>query len=58
MADAVSISYRGAPGATRKFIAQAILAEASLPFLGVAEPTTAWGLMLSGNAADFYREAP
>ncbi|HWV54700.1 ABC transporter permease [Pseudorhodoplanes sp.] len=42
------------------FIAQAILAEASLSFLGlgVAEPTPAWGLMLSGNAADFYREAP
>jgi peptide/nickel transport system permease protein len=42
------------------FIAQAILAEASLSFLGlgVAEPTAAWGLMLSGNAADFYREAP
>ena len=42
------------------FIAQAILAEASLSFLGlgVTEPTPAWGLMLSGNAADFYREAP
>jgi peptide/nickel transport system permease protein len=42
------------------FIAQAILAEASLSFLGlgVTEPTAAWGLMLSGNAADFYREAP
>jgi len=42
------------------FIAQAILAEASLSFLGlgVAEPTAAWGLMLSGNAADFYPEAP
>lgn len=42
------------------FIAQAILLEASLSFLGlgVAEPTAAWGLMLSGNAADFYREAP
>ena len=42
------------------FIAQAILGEASLSFLGlgVAEPTAAWGLMLSGNAADFYREAP
>ncbi len=26
--------------------------------LGVTEPTLAWGLMLSGNAADFYREAP
>jgi peptide/nickel transport system permease protein len=42
------------------FIAQAILAEASLSFLGlgVVEPKAAWGLMLSGNAADFYREAP
>ena len=42
------------------FIAQAILAEASLSFLGlgVQEPTAAWGLMLSGNASDFYREAP
>ena len=42
------------------FIAQAILAEASLSFLGlgVTEPTAAWGLMLAGNAADFYREAP
>jgi peptide/nickel transport system permease protein len=42
------------------FIAQAILAEASLSFLGlgVTEPTAAWGLMLSGNASDFYREAP
>ena len=41
------------------FIAQAILAEASLSFLGlgVTEPTAAWGLMLSGNAADFYRQA-
>ena len=42
------------------FIAQAILAEASPSFLGlgVTEPTAAWGLMLSGNAADFYRQAP
>jgi peptide/nickel transport system permease protein len=42
------------------FIAQAILAEASLSFLGlgVQEPTPAWGIMLSGNASDFYREAP
>jgi peptide/nickel transport system permease protein len=42
------------------FIAQAILAEASLSFLGlgVTEPTPAWGLMLSGNASDFFREAP
>jgi peptide/nickel transport system permease protein len=42
------------------YIAQAILLEASLSFLGlgVAEPTPSWGLMLSGNASDFYREAP
>jgi len=42
------------------YIAQAILLEASLSFLGlgVAEPTPAWGLMLSGNASDFFREAP
>jgi peptide/nickel transport system permease protein len=42
------------------YIAQAILLEASLSFLGlgVTEPTPAWGLMLSGNASDFYREAP
>jgi peptide/nickel transport system permease protein len=42
------------------FVAQAILLEASLSFLGlgVTEPTPAWGLMLSGSAIDFYREAP
>ncbi|NYZ12541.1 ABC transporter permease [Azospirillum sp. RWY-5-1] len=42
------------------FIAQAILLEASLSFLGlgVTEPTAAWGLMLSGNSADFYEQAP
>jgi peptide/nickel transport system permease protein len=42
------------------YIAQAILLEASLSFLGlgVTEPTPAWGLMLSGNASDFYGEAP
>ena len=42
------------------FVAQAILAEASLSFLGlgVTEPTAAWGLMLSGNAADFFDKAP
>jgi peptide/nickel transport system permease protein len=42
------------------FLGQAILAESSLSFLGlgVQEPTAAWGLMLSGNAADFYRQAP
>ncbi len=42
------------------FMAQAILLEASLSFLGlgVTEPTPAWGLMLSGSSAEFYREAP
>ncbi len=42
------------------YIAQAILLEASLSFLGlgVTEPKPAWGLMLSGNAANFYQEAP
>ena len=42
------------------FVAQAILAEASLSFLGlgVTEPTPSWGLVLSGSAADFYQQAP
>jgi peptide/nickel transport system permease protein len=42
------------------FVAQAILAEASLSVLGlgVTEPTPSWGLMLSGAAADFYQQAP
>jgi peptide/nickel transport system permease protein len=42
------------------FMAQAILLEASLSFLGlgVTEPTPAWGLMLSGSSEQFYREAP
>ncbi len=42
------------------YIGQAILLEASLSFLGlgVVDPTPAWGLMLSGNAANFYAEAP
>jgi peptide/nickel transport system permease protein len=41
------------------FIAQAILLEASLSFLGlgVTEPTPAWGLMLS-EAPEFVRAAP
>ena len=41
-------------------MAQAILLEASLSFLGlgVTEPTPAWGLMLSGTSADFYQTAP
>ena len=41
-------------------VAQAILSEASLSFLGlgVTEPTASWGLMLSGSAADFYQQAP
>jgi peptide/nickel transport system permease protein len=42
------------------YIAQAILLEASLSFLGlgVAEPKPAWGLMLSGTSSNFYQEAP
>ena len=42
------------------YIAQAILLEATLSFLGlgVAEPTPAWGLMLSGNASDYFLTAP
>jgi peptide/nickel transport system permease protein len=37
-----------------------VIAQGGGPFLGlgVQEPTAAWGLMLSGNAADFYRQAP
>ncbi len=42
------------------FLGQAILLEASLSFLGlgVAEPTAAWGLMLSGAAVEFVQRAP
>lgn len=42
------------------YIAQAILLEAALSFLGlgVTEPTPAWGLMLSGNATQFFMTAP
>ena len=42
------------------YVAQAILLEASLSFLGlgVTEPKPAWGLMLSGDSANFYQEAP
>ena len=42
------------------YVAQAILLEASLSFLGlgVTEPTAAWGLMLSGSSIEFSREAP
>ena len=42
------------------YVAQAILLEASLSYLGlgVTDPTPSWGLMLSGNAATFYQEAP
>jgi peptide/nickel transport system permease protein len=42
------------------YIAQAILLEASLSFLGlgVAEPTPSWGLMLSGDTSNFYQRAP
>jgi len=42
------------------YIAQAILLEAVLTFLGlgVAEPVPAWGLLLSGSASDFFQDAP
>ncbi|HPD91377.1 MAG: ABC transporter permease [Rhodobacter sp.] len=42
------------------YVAQAILLEAALSFLGlgVTEPTPAWGLMLSGNATQFFMTAP
>jgi peptide/nickel transport system permease protein len=42
------------------YIAQAILLEAALSFLGlgVTEPTPAWGLMLSGTGAEFFTLAP
>ncbi|MFQ5839651.1 MAG: ABC transporter permease [Candidatus Methylomirabilales bacterium] len=42
------------------FLAQAILLEATLSFLGlgVSEPTPAWGLMLRGAAIEFAEEAP
>ncbi|MEE9567094.1 MAG: ABC transporter permease [Desulfobacteria bacterium] len=42
------------------FLAQAILLEASLSFLGlgVSEPTPAWGLMLRGAAVEFAEQAP
>ena len=42
------------------FLGQAILAEASLTFLGlgVQEPTAAWGLMLRGAAVEFAETAP
>ena len=42
------------------FVGQAILAEASLSYLGlgVQEPVPAWGLMLQGGAEDFAQTAP
>jgi peptide/nickel transport system permease protein len=42
------------------YLGQAILAEASLSFLGlgVSEPTPAWGLMLRGAAVQFAEAAP
>ena len=41
-------------------VGQAILAEASLSFLGlgVQEPTPAWGLMLRSGAEEFIESAP
>ena len=42
------------------FVGQAILAEASLSYLGlgVQEPTPAWGLMLQGGAEEYALTAP
>ena len=42
------------------FLGQAILAEASLSFLGlgVQEPIAAWGLMLQGGAQEYAESAP
>ena len=42
------------------FVGQAILAEASLSYLGlgVQEPVPAWGLMLQGSAEDYATTAP
>jgi len=42
------------------FVGQAILAEASLSYLGlgVQEPTPAWGLMLQGGAEEYALAAP
>lgn len=42
------------------YIGQAILLGAALTYvgMGVSEPQPDWGLMLAGEAANFYREAP
>jgi ABC-type antimicrobial peptide transport system permease subunit len=42
------------------FVGQAILAEASLSYLGlgVQEPVAAWGLMLQGGAEEYASTAP
>lgn len=42
------------------YMGQAILLSAALTYvgMGVSEPQPDWGLMLSGDAANFYREAP
>jgi len=42
------------------FVGQAILAEASLSYLGlgVQEPVAAWGLMLQGGAEEYATTAP
>ena len=42
------------------FVGQAILAEASLSYLGlgVQEPMPAWGLMLQGGAEEYASTAP
>jgi peptide/nickel transport system permease protein len=42
------------------FVGQAVLAEASLSYLGlgVQEPSAAWGLMLQGGAEEYAESAP
>ena len=42
------------------FVGQAVLAEASLSYLGlgVQEPVPAWGLMLQGGAEEYASTAP
>ncbi len=48
------------PDPADRFVGQAILAEASLSYLGlgVEEPVPAWGLMLQGGAEEYASTAP
>src|SRR6267378_3560853 len=56
----VAILGNSIPNLIMAIMGQAILAEASLSFLGlgVQEPTAAWGLMLRGAAVEFAETAP